>query len=78
MYEITVYFVSENTSKSENGDFFAGVYESPHFSWILLVFYLLALIGSAGMILKAFLFSNNQKRNRGARKMNLFTILVEL
>ena len=50
MYEITVYFVSENTSKSENGDFFAGVYESPHFSWILLVFYLMALIGCAGMI----------------------------
>ena len=28
--------------------------------------------------LKSFLFSNDQKRNRGARKMNLFTILVEL
>ena len=28
--------------------------------------------------LKAHLFSNNQKRIRGARKMNLFTILVEL
>ena len=51
MYEITVYFVSENTSNSENGDFFAGVYESAHFSWILLMFYLLALIGSADMIL---------------------------
>ena len=53
MNEITVYFVSENTSigKSENEDFFAGVYESGHFSWILLMFYLLALIGSAGMIL---------------------------
>ena len=50
MYEITAYFVSENTSKIENGDFFAGVYESAHFSWILLVFYLMALIGSAGMI----------------------------
>ena len=50
MYAITAYFVNENTSKSEDGDFFAGVYESPHFSWILLVFYLMALIGSAGMI----------------------------
>ena len=50
MYEITVYFVGENTSNSKNGDFFAGVYESAHFSWILLVFYLMALIGSAGMI----------------------------
>ena len=28
--------------------------------------------------LKAFLFSNDQKRNRGSRKMNLLTILVEL
>ena len=28
--------------------------------------------------LKALLFSNDQKRIRGARKMNLFTILVEL
>ena len=52
MYDITVYFVSENTSSQiiENGDFFAGVYESAHFSWILLVFYLMALIGSAGMV----------------------------
>ena len=52
MYDITVYFVSENTSSQiiENGDFFAGVYESAHFSWILLVFYLMALIGCAGMI----------------------------
>ena len=29
-------------------------------------------------MLKALLFSNDQKRIRGARKMNLFTILVEL
>ena len=51
MKEITVYFVSENSiEKSKDGDFFAGVYESSHFSWLLLVFYLLALIGSAGMI----------------------------
>ena len=28
--------------------------------------------------LQALLLSNNQKRIRGARKMNLFTILVEL
>ena len=28
-------------------------------------------------VLKAYLFSNDQKRNRGAQKMNLFTILVE-
>ena len=46
-----MYFVSENSiEKSKDGDFFAGVYESSHFSWLLLVFYLLALIGSAGMI----------------------------
>ena len=30
------------------------------------------------IILKALLFSKNQKRIRGVRKMNLFTILVEL
>ena len=30
------------------------------------------------VLLKAHLFSNDQKHIRGARKMNLFTILVEL
>jgi hypothetical protein len=30
------------------------------------------------MLQKALLFSNDQKRIIGARKMNLFTILVEL
>ena len=30
------------------------------------------------LVLKALLFSNDQKRIIGARKMNLFTILVEL
>jgi len=29
-------------------------------------------------LLKTLLFSNDQKRIRGAQKMNLFTILVEL
>ena len=30
------------------------------------------------LILKLFLIMKGQKRNRGAQKMNLFTILVEL
>ena len=35
----------------------------------------LKIQSSVKTLLKAYLFSNDQKRNRGARKMNLFTIL---
>ena len=36
------------------------------------------ILNEKNCLLKTFLFSNDQKRNRGARKMNLLTILVEL